>query len=229
MNHKINRFINKQKFDDTIFSKLTDSEREFVFKDAVLTNYEKGDLIVKNGAHNTIGLFLVSGYVKLYTEDFQFKRVFDILKPYRIIGILSLYYPNIYTVTAFAITDVQILSFDKSKLSKMMAMNIEFQKFWLENLAILSNRYIQFLAFQNKKNVRGRIADVLLYLRESVYESDEFYQTLTRKEIAELANTSTETVIRIFSEFKKDHIITIDGKTITILNYDYLNQLRTKG
>jgi len=218
-----------QYFNSPLFSKLSDSEKEILLGSSVLTIYEKGELIVKKGAYNNTCLFLVSGYVKLYTEEPPYKRVFDILKPNRIIGILSVFHANIYTVTAVAITDVQIISFDKAMLGTMISKNLEFQKFWLENISILSNRYIQFLAFQNKKNVRGRIAQVLLYLCESVYESTEFYQTLTRKEIAELASTSTETVIRIFSEFKRENIISFKGKTITILNKEYLQQLRIKG
>ena len=94
---------------------------------------------------------------------------------------------------------------------------------------MLTNRYIQFLAFQNKKNVRGRIADVLLYLAENVYESQSFHQTLTRREMAELANTSTETVIRIFSEFKRENVISLQSKTVKILDYDYLDEMRWKG
>ncbi len=218
-----------QYFNSSLFSKLTDSEKELLLKNSALTTYEKGELIVKKGTYNNTVMFLVSGYVKLYAEAPPFKRVFDVLKPNRIIGILSLFHTNIYNVTAVAITDVQIISFDKSMLGSMISKNLEFQKFWLENFSILTNRYIQFLAFQNKKNVRGRIADVLLYLSENVYESKEFYQTLTRRELAELANTSTETVIRIFSEFKKDNIISINQKSIKILDSDYLNEMRMKG
>ncbi len=216
-------------FNSPLFSELTKAEKEKLSKNCVLVKYEKGDLIIKNGASNKIVLFLVSGYVKLYTESLPHKRVFDILKSNRIIGILSLFYSNIYTITAVAITDIQVISFDKSILSDLISNNNGFQQFWLENLSVLTNRYIQFLAFQNKKNVRGRIADVLLYLSENVYESEDFHQTLTRREMAELANTSTETVIRIFSEFKRDNVILINEKHIRILNYDYLNEMRKKG
>ena len=218
-----------QYFNNPLFSKLTMSEKEKLSENSVLTHYEKGELIIKNGANNNVALLLVYGYVKLYTEANQYKRVFDILKSDRVIGILSLFYTNIYTITAIAITDVQVVSFNKIVLSELISSNSEFQKFWLENLSKLSNRYIQFLAFQNKKNVRGRIAEVLLYLSESVYVSNEFDQTLTRKEMAELANTSTETVIRIFSEFKREQIINIKDKFVKILNYDYLDEMRKKG
>ncbi len=212
-----------------LFSKLSQKEKNQIIRHAVITDYEKGDLILKKGADNSRVLFLIDGYVKLFAEDPPYKRIFDILKPQRIIGILSLFNTGIYTISAVALTDVCILSFDKTILSELLFLNRGFQNYWMENLSMLTNRYIQFLAFQNKKNVRGRIADVLLYLSENVYESENFHQTLTRREMAELANTSTETVIRIFSEFKRDKIISFKDKSIRILDYGYLNEMRKKG
>lgn len=39
----------------------------------------------------------------------------------------------------------------------------------------------------------------------------------------------TENVIRILSEFRKDDIIIIDGKTIEILNVEFLEKLSKSG
>ena len=215
--------------DVQLFSELSKKEKNRIVEGAVITDYEKGNLIIKKGVDNSRVLFLIDGYVKLFAEEPPYKRIFDILKPHRIVGILSLFNADIYTVSVVAITSVRILSFDKKILSDLLFSNREFQSFWLENLSVLTHRYIQFLAFQNKKNVRGRIADVLLYLADNVYESQSFYQTLTRREMAELANTSTETVIRIFSEFKREKVISLRDKTVEIIDYDYLNEMRRKG
>jgi len=48
---------------------------------------------------------------------------------------------------------------------------------------------------------------------------------LSRKEIAELIDMSTENVIRILSEFRKDNIIRIDGSCIEILNIGQLERI----
>ncbi|HIE15922.1 MAG TPA: Crp/Fnr family transcriptional regulator [Bacteroidales bacterium] len=212
-----------------LFKHLYKWEKKKIAENAIITEYDKGDLIVKRGSDNNRVLLLIEGYVKLYAEDQDYQRIIDILKPERIIGILSLFNRDVYEMSCEAITQVRILSFDKSILWKLLVSNHNFNRFWLTNLSVLINRYIQFFAFQNKKNVRGRIAEVLLYLSNFVYHSKYFYQTLTRKELAELANTSTETVIRILSEFRREKVIEINGKMVKILNDSYLQEMQKKG
>lgn len=68
----------------------------------------------------------------------------------------------------------------------------------------------------SRKNLRGRIAFVLLYFARSVYKNNTFELPVSRKEIAEFIEMTPENVIRILSEFRKDGIIRINGKEISI-------------
>jgi CRP/FNR family transcriptional regulator len=52
---------------------------------------------------------------------------------------------------------------------------------------------------------------------------------ISRKEIGELINMTTENVIRILSEFRKDGLVRIDGKNIEILNKELLEKLSKSG
>jgi CRP/FNR family transcriptional regulator len=49
-----------------------------------------------------------------------------------------------------------------------------------------------------------------------IYLNDRFELPVSRKEIAELIGMTTENVIRILSEFRKEGIIRINGKEIEI-------------
>ena len=60
-----------------------------------------------------------------------------------------------------------------------------------------------------------------LLLRE-VFYSQEFDLPLTRKEMAEYVGMTTENVIRTLSEFRKDGILKIYGKTIQIVKMESL-------
>jgi CRP-like cAMP-binding protein len=77
----------------------------------------------------------------------------------------------------------------------------------------------------NKKNVRGRIAEILFHLSQNIYQSLDFELGFTRHELGNLANTSTETVIRIFSELKKEGIINIVNKGIKINDLNRLKKI----
>ena len=78
--------------------------------------------------------------------------------------------------------------------------------------------------------VEEKIADSLLLIYNSygLHEKDDLKKydiLLSRQEIAELAGTTYEQVIRTLTEFKRNKLIETSGKKITIRNYNRLNSL----
>ena len=49
---------------------------------------------------------------------------------------------------------------------------------------------------------------------------------VSREDLANLAGTATETVIRTLSDFKEDKLIEVAGGKITILDYEKLVNLK---
>jgi CRP-like cAMP-binding protein len=79
----------------------------------------------------------------------------------------------------------------------------------------------------SQKNVRERMAEALLFFKETYgYEADG--ETLnvqfSREEIADFVGTSTESAIRLLSEFNHDKIIELKGKRIKIANLNKLTR-----
>ncbi len=93
---------------------------------------------------------------------------------------------------------------------------------------VADNIILESLAIR-RKHLRGRIAHVLLYFAEYIYHSNEYDLPISRKEIAEYIGMTTENVIRTMSEFRKDKIIKINGKTIEIINKPLLEKISALG
>ena len=104
-----------------------------------------------------------------------------------------------------------------------------FSLIFLEKMSQISESIWQSRLDLSKKNLRGKIAYILLDFSENVYKSPEFDLPISRKELAELIDMTTENVIRILSEFRKDGIISITGKTIAIKNMELLEQISLHG
>lgn len=79
------------------------------------------------------------------------------------------------------------------------------------------------------KNLAGRVADVLLYLEQDIFREQEIYNFLSRKDLAEMAGVPVESLVRILSEFDKSKIISLSGKGVTIIDYDFLNRYSRGG
>jgi CRP-like cAMP-binding protein len=79
----------------------------------------------------------------------------------------------------------------------------------------------------SQKNVKQRMAEAFLYLKDYFGEDAEGYLvlTLSREDIANVVGTATESAIRIISEFKKKGWLRISGKRIGILEEKALRDL----
>ena len=73
-----------------------------------------------------------------------------------------------------------------------------------------------------RKQSNGRVADVLIYLSDKIYESRSFSLGLSRQELSDYAGCSREQLIHTLRAFSNDGIISVSGKNVEILDYDKL-------
>ena len=85
------------------------------------------------------------------------------------------------------------------------------------------------LMSQSHKQLPGRIADVILYFSETIYNNHIFSFPLTRRELAELSGTTKESFIRTLTEFKNDRIIELNGSDVEIKSMKIIKTLSELG
>ena len=81
----------------------------------------------------------------------------------------------------------------------------------------------------SQKQIKGRVAHIILFLSDNIYKKKTFRLPVTRREIGELISMTTENTIRTFSEFKKDGLISMEGKVLTITDYKRLKNVNKTG
>ena len=79
------------------------------------------------------------------------------------------------------------------------------------------------------RQMMGRIAYIIRFFALEIYKADYFNLPLSRKEIGELVEMRTENVIRVLSEFRKDKIISIEGKNIRVIDMKLLERICIHG
>ena len=82
---------------------------------------------------------------------------------------------------------------------------------------------------KTQKQTHGSLAEAILYLSEKIYRSDSFNLSLTREELGALIGTTRETVTRILHEYTENGTISINGKTMTILDSEKLQRISDSG
>ncbi len=207
---------------------LNNEEIESITK--VKIAFNKGEIICKQGAITSYIMLLTSGLTKNYLEGITQRGFnFKIIKPFDFIGLSSLYGSNIYQFSGSAITKSTIYHIETGLLKEIIANNQMFAHEINKWYCRITEWHLNRLSCIANKQSHGKIADVLLYLWEDVFEGEIIQSKITRKDIAELAAMSTESAVRILSELKKDRIIKILSNGIEISNPKLLKTISATG
>lgn len=199
------------------FNKLTKEQLSRIDTSRKEVFFAKGEVICNEGDEIEHFLYLQRGLVKLLTtEKNEKEHIISVAKPLDFIGLLSIFSneKHIYTITA--IEDSVVCEVELGLIKQLMLENGEFALDFIEKISKVADDVINTRLSISTKQLRGRIAYILLYFAEHIYSSNEYELPISRKEIAQLIDMSTENVIRILSEFRKDNIISIEGKNITV-------------
>ena len=188
--------------------------------------YKKGQYIfTENGM--PLGLFCVnSGKIKLATTGFDGKeQILRLSKGGDIIGYRALISGERYHCSAFALEDCSICFVPKDYFMNLMKTDhklcFEVAKKISSDLKLAEEHIVSL----SQKNIRERMAEALLFLK-ATYGFEDDGQTLnvimSREEIADYVGTSTESAIRLLSEFNQDKIVELQGKRIKIVDLQRL-------
>ena len=212
------------------FKNLSPKELELITKNKVEKFYRKGEQICTEGEEISEFMYLQNGLVKLYkTENNRREHIISIAKPKDFIGLLSIFSNTTHIYSISAIED-SVVCFVKLEVIKTFIKNNGiFALDFFEKISSVSDAVIKTRIDINTKQLRGRIAYILLLFSKHIYNSNQFSLPISRKEIAELIDMSTENVIRVLSEFRKDRLIQIEGKRIEILDMKKLEKVYELG
>jgi len=218
-------------YDEIPFIKLlTDEEAESLKENSNIVKYRKKEVIFRQGTRTSHMMFIRSGYVKIYKEGRNNKFiVLKVAKPGNFLGLMSIFGGQLHQYSASAIDEVEIVYIDFSTFYKIIQNNGQFSIKLIQILSTEGLYIFDRLMSQSHKQLPGRIADVLLYFSEHIYNSNAFVFPFTRRELAELAGTTKESFIRTLTEFKNDKIIKLDGSKVEIVSTKIVKTLSDLG
>jgi CRP-like cAMP-binding protein len=177
-------------------------------------HYKAGQIIFRQG-QDPLGLFAVqTGLVKLEVNSLAgHAHTLRILGPGGVVGYRSLFARESYKANAVAIEDTSLCYIPKTELFQVFVEHPEailnFMQVICKDLRSAEEKWLD----QMDKEASERIAEAILFLQDQFID-----QKWTRKEIAQWAGTTPETVMRTLAQFEKDGLIDQAGRRIIILN-----------
>jgi len=216
------------------FAELLTEEQLAAFRHQMsVQSYGKGQPIYLEGDVPEYLHFMLEGKAKVYMSGVGGKKqIMRVVKPVELFGYRAYFAGQNYIGTAATLTPCTICHVPMRIVSQWMAENVEVSNFFINLLSYeLGNADVRTVNL-TQKHVRGRLADALLFLRDS-YGLEEDHSTisvyLSREDLANLSNMTTSNAIRTLSAFAEEHLIAIDGRKIKILDLPHLQKIAKIG
>ncbi len=212
------------------FESLSDDELTLFKESHCKVEYNRGETIIKQGARCSNLVCIKEGFVKIHVAGMSSRSmIISILKPGDFIINPGVFDDNRNHFSASAITGVSTCLISIDAFSEIFHRNNKFAEAILKhNHRIMQTLYTQLLNLSQKK-MTGRVADTLLYLSNDVYQSNAFYTTLSRQDMADLSSVSKESLIRILKDFKDSGIIFVEGNQFKIQATKTLQKISQAG
>jgi len=216
--------------EDSIFNTLTNEELELLVKEKRHVHFNAGETILKQNTSASHVVCIKRGLAKIIAEgEGDKKLILRLVATHSVITGGGIFMDEIRHFTVQAVTEVECCFIDSDKIYELVSTN---SKFAFELLKMNNRQNIQMLnnlVGITQKYMPGRVADLLLYLKNEIFLCNPFDTRLSRQELADMTGMTMESFIRILKEFKTSGIISVDGSQIHILEEDALTLISRKG
>ncbi len=217
----------------SVFRSLSQNDKELLDQNHSISTCRKGGIIITGGTKQRGLICLVSGKAKIFsTGAGNREQIIKMISPLSIINYRSIFTETVFPFSVGAIEDSATVSFEKHILSRILKQNAELAVRIIKVISEdLVNSYDRIVSL-TQKHVRGRLAESILLLRDT-YGLDADGMTiraqLSREDIAHLSNMTTSNAIRTLSNLASEKIIEINGRKISILNFQKLEEISESG
>lgn len=188
-------------------------------------NYHKKQVIYQRGHHPKKLFYLRKGKVKTYiSNEFGKDLTIGLYSPGDFFGYTALLEGTTYKETAEAIDDVLVAEIPIENFEKLLFYNKDATRKLIQLLAKNITDKEQQLLDIAYNSLRKRVASALITLLNKYRQPGEelFTIQISREDLANIAATATESLIRTLSDFKMEKLVEIHGSKITIVNEERL-------
>jgi len=187
--------------------------------------YKKGQVIFEEG-ETLNGVYCVrDGVCKLTKLSENGKdQVVKLVVKGGLLGKRSLVTEQKTNLSAVALNDMEMCFIPKSEIMADLVKNPKFTMDVLKKMANDLKDSDISLVNMAQKSVKRRMAEILIYIYDNFGTNADDYLNIviSREDYASIVGTATESAIRILSQFKKEGLISTEGKQIKIEDYGSL-------
>ncbi len=213
-----------------IFKNLPSHNMEQLASIAIDQHFRRGEIVFSEGDKGTGFYVVVSGRVKIFKLSFEGKeQILHFFGPGEPFGEVAIFEGWRFPAHAQCVNNTRIFFFPRDAFVDLLKRHPTLSLNMLAMLSMRLRKFTHLVEDLSLKEVPGRLAAYLLYLRERNGGRSFFELDISKSQLASLLGTIPETVSRIFTKMNKQGIIHSDGRHIQILDAERLRCLSEEG
>ena len=216
-----------------LWTSLTEKQQQALFEHMSVYQFKKNEIIYKNLEYPRNLLCLFQGKVKVYKDGISGKnQILRVIQPVDFFGFRAYFAEECYRTVGVALESSIVAFIPIEILVDLLKENYHISLFFIRNLSKELGASDDRTVSLTQKHIRGRLAEALLFLKDSYgVEKDGFTLSiyLSREDLANLSNMTTSNAIHTLSNFAGEKLITIDGRKIKIIRDDELRRISKMG
>ncbi len=208
-----------------LFGGLPPEHLDEIVNIAVEKKFKRGEPIFFEGDPG-IGFYMVAtGKVKIFKTSFsgkeQILHIFGVGEPF---GEVPVFHDQPFPANATALEKTTLIFFPRKRFVEIV---YSMPALVMNMLAVLSMRLRRFatqIENLSLKEVPERLAGYLLYLSVEQGNTNQVTLDISKGQLASLLGTIPETLSRIFAKMSDEGLIKVDGKQISLLDIEGLEE-----
>jgi CRP-like cAMP-binding protein len=212
-----------------LLAELSDEEIIRVKKDMRVRQYHKRDIVLQKGGHGDGLMFLLSGQLQVIDVTEEGRAIgLRMLVPGDFFGEIALINNSTRSASVVALTDVLVAFLPASAAMHLFSHSPSVAKQMLQHLAMKIQRDSELRALLSINNTAKRIYTYLVLMKKKDAPPGEpaVVENLpTHQDIANMINTSRETVTRALAALTQQGIVEKEAHRLIIRDPEALRKL----
>ena len=200
---------------------------DFLTNDRDVNKYKKKQTVYNEGNRAARLFYIIKGKVKAFkTNDDGKELVVDLYNEGDFVGYVALLEGSSYKETTEAIEDSELAIIPKADFDELMNNNAQVAQKFIQLLAKNVASKEQQLLGLAYNSLRKKVAEALMSLQRKYKTGEEHFSiSISRENLASIAGTATESLIRTLGDFRTEKIIDIKDGNIIILHEKKLENM----
>jgi len=213
-----------------LFNGLPDDQLEAIKNIAIEKQINKGEIVVSEGDEGRGFFVIAEGRVKVFKVSAEGKeQILHIFGPGQPFGEVPVFAGQRFPANAQAIEKARVLFLPRAAMVDLITANPSLA---LNMLAEMS-RKLRLFALQienlSLKEMPARLASYLIHLADEQGQEEVLTLKISKGQLASILGTIPETLSRIFAKLSGNELIRVEGKKITLLDRNGLEDLAEYG